>query len=227
MSRKVRQRQQQEELAPTPFRRLPPLKPRTPRQAALLQNLTSFPLTFAVGPAGVGKTYLATRHACQLLLDGEIERIIVSRPMVTAGEDMGFLPGKVADKFAPFFGPVREIMVKTLGLSHFLNLVKNEKIEIAPIAHLRGHTLENCFVLLDEAQNLTPVQMKMFLTRMGENSTLCVSGDLEQTDLPGVSGLARAVECLEGDRHVAVSRFDESDVVRSALVRMIVKRFRV
>ena len=211
--------------APSPRKKLSPLMPQTERQSQLLNCLVNKQLTFAVGPAGTGKTYIATRFACELLEDKEIEKIIITRPMVSAEDDIGFLPGKVEDKFAPYFAPIREIMNDHLGASHVQNLLKLGRVEIAPVGFLRGHTFKNCFVLFDEAQNTSPGQMKLFLTRIGEGATICVDGDLAQVDIDGPSGLHDAVSRFGRLEEVGLVRFRNEDIVRSGLARKIVEGY--
>ncbi len=203
-------------------RRSDTLTPRNASQKELLSALENFQLTFAVGPAGTGKTYVATTYACELFKSEVIKKIVVTRPMVQAEEDMGFLPGDVTEKFAPYFAPIREIMDQ-----HFPNvdqMVKNKQIEIAPFAFMRGRTFNDAFVLFDEAQNCSPKQMKLFLTRLGDYARVCVSGDLDQVDIDGPSGLEDALE-----RHANVAKiveFDEADIVRSKLVKKIIANYR-
>lgn len=200
------------------------LTPRNPSQKELLNSLQNFQLTFAIGPAGTGKTFLTVSHACELLKTQEIRKIVVTRPMVEAEEHIGFLPGDVIEKFAPYFAPIREIMDM-----HFPNvdqMVRNGQIEIAPFAFMRGRTFNDAFVLLDEAQNTTPKQMKLFLTRLGDYAQVCVSGDLDQVDIEGPSGLLDAVERHRNIPEVKIVEFDESDVVRSKLVKKILANYR-
>ena len=200
------------------------VSPRNPAQKDLLSALENFQLTFAVGPAGTGKTYIATCVACELLKTEQIKKIVVTRPMVSAEEDIGFLPGDVNEKFAPFFAPIREIMDQ-----HFPNvdqMVKNKQIEIAPFAFMRGRTFNDAFVLFDEAQNTTPRQMKLFLTRLGDYARVCVSGDLDQMDIDGMSGLEDALERHRDIPEVKVVWFDEADIVRSKLVKKIIANYR-
>lgn len=204
---------------------LPPLQARNRAQAYLLENLSTRQLTFAIGPAGTGKTYVASRFACEVLEEGVIEKIIVTRPMVPT-EHIGFLPGGADMKFAPYFAPVREILSLHFGEANLVNLIKTGQVEIAPLAFLRGHTFRKSFVLFDEAQNTTPGQMKMFLSRIGEGTTVCVSGDPDQVDLPGLSGLTDAIDRLRGVPEVGFTFFGEDDVVRSNLVRKILLRYR-
>lgn len=200
------------------------LTPRNTSQKDLLVGLQNFQLTFAIGPAGTGKTYVSVTHACELLKAEEIKKIVVTRPMVEAEEHIGFLPGDANEKFAPYFAPIREIMDQ-----HFPNvdqMVKNKQIEIAPFAFMRGRTFNDAFVLLDEAQNTTPKQMKLFLTRLGDYARVCVSGDLDQVDIEGPSGLLDAIERHQNIPEVKIVEFDESDIVRSKLVKKIIANYR-
>ena len=205
-------------------RRSDELTPRNASQKDLLVGLQNFQLTFAIGPAGTGKTYVSVTHACELLKAEEIKKIVVTRPMVEAEEHIGFLPGDANEKFAPYFAPIREIMDQ-----HFPNvdqMVKNKQIEIAPFAFMRGRTFNDAFVLLDEAQNTTPKQMKLFLTRLGDYARVCVSGDLDQVDIEGPSGLLDAIERHQNIPEVKIVEFDESDIVRSKLVKKIIANYR-
>lgn len=198
-----------------------PLEARTENQAAYLKALETKSLIFATGEAGCGKTYLATAWAAKRLLDKEVERIIVTRPVLQADEDLGFLPGDISEKFAPYFRPVYDVLQKRLGHSFLQYCLRPEigKVEIAPFAYMRGRTFENAVVILDEAQNATAKQMKMFLTRLGENCTVIVNGDVEQIDLPSVamSGLRDALDRFEDDAIVSVVRFLKGDCVRSVI----------
>ena len=198
-----------------------PLIARSENQATYLKALETKSLIFATGEAGCGKTFLATAWAAKKLLDKEVERIIVTRPVLQADEDLGFLPGDISEKFAPYFRPVYDILQKRLGHSFLQYCLRPEigKVEIAPFAYMRGRTFENAVVILDEAQNATVNQMKMFLTRLGENVTVVVNGDIEQIDLPSasMSGLRDALERFKDDDIVSVVRFLKGDSVRSAV----------
>lgn len=182
-------------------------------------------LTFGVGPAGTGKTYIATAKPALGLLERRWDRLIITRPAVEAGEKLGFLPGELGEKFDPYFAPVRDILNRVIGRSAVEAMIRSERIVAMPLAFLRGHTLSDCFVLLDEAQNTTPVQMKLFLTRIGENSKVVVNGDLSQTDIYGPSGLADALDRLHDDPEVGVVRFTRNDVVRSGLVQRVIDAY--
>ena len=197
---------------------------RTPNQAAYLQKLAAHDLTFGVGPAGTGKTYLAVAHAVGLLLTGAVERIILSRPALEAGERIGFLPGDMKEKVDPFLQPLYDALHDMMHGDYVERRIAAGDIEIAPIAFMRGRTLARSAVILDEAQNATPAQMKMFLTRLGEGAHMTVTGDPTQTDLPGgqTSGLADALGVLSGVEGVAEARFANADVVRHPLVARII-----
>lgn len=203
------------------------ITPRSPRQAAYIRALREHELVFGLGPAGTGKTYLAVAIAVSLLTSGEVERIILSRPAVEAGERLGFLPGDMRDKVDPYMRPVYDALYDMLPGDRVARYLTDGDIEVAPLAFMRGRTLANAFVILDEAQNTTPVQMKMFLTRLGENSRLVVTGDLSQVDLPpGTrSGLRDALDKIGGIEGVAEVRFTDVDVVRHRLVTEIVRAY--
>lgn len=191
-------------------------------QEQYLTAIETGQLIFATGEAGCGKTFLSAAKAAEALIHKEVERIIVTRPVLQADEDLGFLPGDIAEKFAPYFRPAYDILLRRLGSSFMQYCLRPEigKVEIAPFAYMRGRTFENAVVILDEAQNVTVNQMKMFLTRLGENVTVIVNGDVTQCDLPrGVkSGLADALERFqEDDDMISIIRFSQQDCVRSAL----------
>jgi phosphate starvation-inducible PhoH-like protein len=200
---------------------------RSPGQAAYIEALSSHELVFGLGPAGTGKTYLAVAVAVSLLTGGEVDRIVVSRPAVEAGERLGFLPGDLREKVDPYLRPLYDALYEMLPAEQVINRLSNGEIEVAPLAFMRGRTLSNAFIILDEAQNTTPVQMKMFLTRLGENSRMVVTGDLSQVDLPKgqPSGLRDAVELLAGMDQVAMVQFTDADVVRHSLVTRIVRAY--
>ncbi len=196
-------------------------------QAAYLQAQRESELVIATGPAGTGKTYLAVAVAASMLAAGAIDRIILSRPAVEAGERLGFLPGDVKEKVDPYLRPLYDALHDMMPAEHVAKGLETGQIEIAPLAFMRGRTLSNSFVILDEAQNTTPVQMKMFLTRLGENSRMVVAGDLSQIDLPAhtASGLQQAIRVLEGVDGVRLLRFTDADVVRNLLVTRIVQAY--
>ena len=200
---------------------------RTPGQLAYLKALKQHELVFGIGPAGTGKTYLAVAVAVQLLVEGKVDRIVLSRPAVEAGERLGFLPGDMREKIDPYLRPLYDALYDMLPSDQVTKRMASGEIEIAPLAFMRGRTLANAFVILDEAQNTTPMQMKMFLTRLGENSRMAVTGDLSQIDLPtgARSGLAAALDILAGVEGIGIARFTAADVVRHALVARIVAAY--
>ncbi|MBH68603.1 MAG: phosphate starvation-inducible protein PhoH [Rhodospirillaceae bacterium] len=201
--------------------------PRSKGQRRYMEALSNSELTFGLGPAGTGKTYLAVGMAVCMLTSGKIDRIVLSRPAVEAGERLGFLPGAMRDKIDPFLRPLYDALYDMMPSSLVDRRLDSGEIEIAPLAFMRGRTLSNSYVILDEAQNATSVQMKMFLTRLGENSRIVATGDLSQIDLPrGVtSGLKNAVRTLEGLDGVKTIRMTADDVVRHELVSRIVKAY--
>jgi len=201
--------------------------PRSPTQAAYVRAMMSHDLVFGLGPAGTGKTYLAVAMAVAMMLKGRIDRLVLSRPAVEAGERLGFLPGDLKDKVDPYLRPLYDALYDMLPGDQVMNRLESGDIEVAPLAFMRGRTLSNCFVILDEAQNTTPVQMKMFLTRLGENSRMVVTGDLTQVDLPSGQrlGLTDSVETLAGVEGIAIIRFTEADVVRHPLVTRMVRAY--
>lgn len=201
--------------------------PRSPTQAAYINALLNHELVVGTGPAGTGKTYLAVAAAAAMLVDGQVDRIILSRPAVEAGESLGFLPGDMRDKVDPYLRPLYDALYDMLPGQQVARSLESGEIEIAPLAFMRGRTLSNSFVILDESQNATPMQMKMFLTRMGENSRMVITGDPSQIDLPfgAKSGLKDALEILPKIRGVEIVNFTEEDVVRHDLVTRIVKAY--
>jgi phosphate starvation-inducible PhoH-like protein len=203
-----------------------PLEARTTAQKRYIAAIRSHCLTFGIGPAGTGKSYCAGALAAQYLEGGQIDRIILTRPAVEAGEQLGFLPGDLDEKFAPYIDPFRDILNARLGAGTVDYCLRHGRIVASPLAYMRGKTFDSrTFVILDEAQNTTPAQMKMFLTRIGEDSRVVVNGDIRQSDIRGPNGLADAVERLDGLPGVYVHRFDREDIVRSGLVRHIIDRY--
>jgi phosphate starvation-inducible PhoH-like protein len=200
------------------------IAPRSAGQAAYVKAMRENELVFGLGPAGTGKTYLAVAAAIDLLMGGQVERVILSRPAVEAGERLGFLPGDLRDKVDPYLRPIFDALNDMLPADQIAKRLASGEIEVAPIAFMRGRTLARAFVILDEAQNTTPVQMKMFLTRLGEGSRMVVTGDPSQVDLPtgARSGLSDALEALRDVENIAIVRFTEKDVVRHPLVARIV-----
>ncbi len=213
--------------APVLHTRRSDLQGRTPRQREYLRNILSHDITFAVGPAGTGKTYLAVACAVDALERDAIKRIVLTRPAVEAGERLGFLPGDLAQKVDPYLRPLYDALYDLLGFERTARMFEKQAIEIAPLAYMRGRTLNHSFIILDEAQNTTPEQMKMFLTRIGFGSRAVVTGDVTQIDLPKgqASGLIEARRVLSSVRGLAFSEFDSSDVVRHPLVARIVDAY--
>jgi phosphate starvation-inducible PhoH-like protein len=203
------------------------VSPKTKGQAKYMEAMASHPLCFGLGPAGTGKTFLAVAQGAGMLLRGEVDRLIVTRPAVEAGEKLGFLPGDLNEKVDPYMAPVWEALTDIMGADQLRRRREKLEIEVAPIAFMRGRTLAHAFVIVDEAQNCSRLQMKMVLTRLGEGARMVVTGDPTQVDLlnPRDSGLAHAVSILEGVEGVAVSRFTAADVVRHPLVERIVKAY--
>ena len=198
--------------------------PKTVNQKRYVDSVRQNTITFGVGPAGTGKTFLAVAHGASLLLRGEVDRLIVTRPAVEAGERLGFLPGDMNEKVDPYMAPVWEALSDILGPDQLRRRRDRGEIEVAPIAFMRGRTLSHAFVIVDEAQNATRLQMKMVLTRLGEGARMAVTGDPSQVDLVNVgdSGLSHAMRLLDGVKGVAIARFEASDVVRHPLVERIV-----
>jgi phosphate starvation-inducible PhoH-like protein len=202
--------------------------PRTLAQQHYMRELLNNDIIFALGPAGTGKTYIAVAQAVAQLITGSVQRLILSRPAVEAGEKLGFLPGDMKDKVDPYLRPLYDALNDCLPAEQVERRILSGEIEIAPIAFMRGRTLADAFIILDEAQNTTPAQMKMFLTRFGENSRMVVCGDPKQTDLPGgmnASGLNDAVGRLEGIEGMSICRFGAGDVVRHPIVGRIVEAY--
>jgi len=201
--------------------------PRSATQAEYIQEMMKNELVFGLGPAGTGKTYLAVALAVTMMLEGKIDKIILSRPAVEAGENLGFLPGDLKEKVDPYLRPLYDALYEMLPAEMVDKKIAVGEIEIAPLAFMRGRTLSNAFVILDEAQNTTPMQMKMFLTRLGENSRMVVNGDLSQVDLPRgvISGLRDALETLKSVANISSVTFGAEDVVRHGLVAKIVQAY--
>jgi phosphate starvation-inducible PhoH-like protein len=204
-----------------------PIRPQTEIQAKYVEAIRNFDMVFGVGPAGTGKTYLAVACAVAALETGRSSRIVLTRPIVEAGEKLGFLPGDFYEKVHPYLKPLYDAFYSMVGPDKFRQLRDDEIIEIIPLAYMRGRTLDNAFVILDEAQNTTPEQMKMFLTRLGQGSRMVVTGDPTQIDLEtkGGSGLGQAEEVLRGTEGVSFVHFGEADVVRHGLVRSVIKAY--
>lgn len=203
------------------------IRPRTANQGAFIEAMNSHDMVFGLGPAGTGKTFLAVAKAVSEMLAGNVDRIILTRPAVEAGENLGFLPGDLKDKIDPYLRPLYDALYDMLPADIVDKKLDSGEIEIAPLAYMRGRTLSHAVVILDEAQNTTGMQMKMFLTRLGEGSRMIINGDLTQTDLPrGItSGLIEASRILKDVPEIAFVEFSEKDVVRHGLVSKIVKAY--
>ncbi|MFT4240832.1 MAG: PhoH family protein [Acidovorax sp.] len=203
------------------------LRGRTPTQNLYLENIAAHDITFGIGPAGTGKTYLAVASAVDALERSSVQRIVLTRPAVEAGERLGFLPGDLAQKVDPYLRPLYDALYELMGYDKVQKAFERNALEIAPLAFMRGRTLNNAFVILDEAQNTTPEQMKMFLTRIGFGSKCVVTGDVSQIDLPkgAMSGLIDAERVLKRVKGIAVTRFTSADVVRHPLVARIVDAY--
>ena len=201
-----------------------PIKARTVGQKLYVDAIKKNTVIFGVGPAGTGKTFLAVAMAVKALRDKQVGRIILTRPAIEAGEKLGFLPGDLQSKIDPYLRPLYDALFELMGGDNYQHYLEKQVIEIAPLAYMRGRTLDDSFIIFDEAQNATPEQMKMFLTRLGNNSKAVITGDLTQTDLPDgqKSGLASAVKIVSGIDDIAVHYFSERDVVRHKLVQKII-----
>ena len=204
-----------------------PIKPKTLGQKKYIDAIENNTITFGIGPAGTGKTYLAVAMAVRAFRDEQVSRIILTRPAVEAGEKLGFLPGDLQDKVDPYLRPLYDAMFDMMGPENFQRNMEKGCIEVAPLAYMRGRTLDDSFIILDEAQNTTPEQMKMFLTRLGFNSKAIVTGDVTQIDLPnaGRSGLIEAVKVLKNIDDIAIMKLTEKDVVRHKLVQDIITAY--
>jgi phosphate starvation-inducible PhoH-like protein len=201
-----------------------PIKAKTVGQKQYVEKIKKNTITIGVGPAGTGKTFLAVAMAVKALRDKQVSRIILTRPAIEAGEKLGYLPGDLQSKIDPYLRPLYDALYEMIGPENYARLHEKQTIEVAPLAYMRGRTLDDSFIILDEAQNATPEQMKMFLTRLGFNTKAVVTGDLTQTDLPRgqKSGLAQVVKLLAGIEDIAIHNFSERDVVRHKLVQKII-----
>jgi phosphate starvation-inducible PhoH-like protein len=204
-----------------------PIAPKTTNQRRYVEAMRKYDVVFGIGPAGTGKTYLAMTMAVSALRNGEVHRLVLTRPAVEAGEKLGFLPGDFQDKVDPYLRPLYDALYDMVEYDKLQRLFQQKMVEVAPLAYMRGRTLSNAFIILDEAQNTKPEQMKMFLTRMGVGSKMVVTGDVTQVDLPldQVSGLIKAREVLTGVKGIAFVDFDKSDVVRHPLVAHIIDAY--
>jgi len=235
IKREKRQNRKRKLSAPEPFfeeivlsvdkKHLEPIRAINEAQGHYLSSIRQNVITFGVGPAGTGKSYCAGGYAADKLRDKEVDKLIITRPCVEAGESLGFLPGELEDKFAPYIDPFREILNERLGKSFVDYLIKHKRIDAKPLAYMRGNTFKNCIVILDEAQNTTPTQMKLFLTRIGENCKVIIDGDIQQKDIRQQSGLADAIDRLSQIKNVGVVNFDADDIVRSRIVKDIIKAY--
>lgn len=228
-SKKNEEKEKQEKEAPTDRqpKNLKPVKPRNPHQEQYLQTIESNIITVSSGPAGSGKTYLAVYEALKHHWSKEIKRIIISRPAVEAGEKLGFLPGGLEDKVDPYMRPIYDALYDIIGIPLTQEKLQRGYIEIAPLAFMRGRTFNNCFIILDEAQNATYEQLKMAVTRVGEGCKMVINGDPNQTDLPRhtQNGLGRLVEVVRGIENIGVIEFNRDDIVRSKVVTDLVTAF--
>ncbi|MDL2284423.1 PhoH family protein [Oxalobacter sp. OttesenSCG-928-P03] len=223
-TRKAREQQQQDELPPLTIKKAPPLEPRNTKQRNYINAIKNFQVTFGIGPAGTGKTYIAGAIACDMLLSKSVEKIIITRPAVEAGEFLGFLPGELEEKYAPYLAAFYDVLHERLGKAQVEYMIKSGRIEAIPFAYMRGRTFKNCLVILDEAQNATAAQMKLFLTRIGDDCKVIIDGDASQTDIPN-SGLMDAIKRISYIPTVKVVEFSKSDVVRSSFVSEVITAY--
>lgn len=210
---------------PRRARKAPPLTPLNKSQEKYMNLIETKDMIFSLGSAGTGKSYVATSWAADALKDRKFKKLIVTRPVVEAGESLGFLPGEIEEKVAPYFMPILEILNERLGSSYVESLIKNNSIEFIPLAYLRGRSFADSIVLLDEAQNVTPTQMKMFLSRFGEGSKFIIDGDYRQTDIEGDNGLLDAEKKLKSLPEIGFITFTRDDIVRSGLCRKIIDKY--
>jgi phosphate starvation-inducible PhoH-like protein len=203
------------------------IKVRTANQRRLVEHVSQNDIVFAIGPAGTGKTYTAVALAVRALKNKEVKRIILARPAVEAGENLGFLPGDLKEKIDPYLRPLYDALEDMIAMDKLKMYLENRTIEVAPMAFMRGRTLDNAFIILDEAQNATQLQLKMFLTRMGPNAKVIITGDLTQIDLPrkSMSGLSTAIQILSNIKGIKIQHLDVTDVVRHRLVKQIIEAY--
>jgi phosphate starvation-inducible PhoH-like protein len=202
-----------------------PLKALNAKQQQYINSIQNNLITFGCGPAGTGKTYVCGALAADAIATGKTEKIVVTRPVQEAGENLGFLPGELEDKFAPYFQPFKDVLEERLGKGHVSGLTKAGRIEAAPLAYMRGRSFKDCWIILDEAQNCTPTQMKLFLTRIGNNCTVIVNGDKTQMDIRGICGLDDAMKRLGDIPGVNNIIFTKEDIVRSGIVQRVVEAY--
>jgi phosphate starvation-inducible PhoH-like protein len=214
------------EEVPKAVQKVEPLQALTETQGQYIAAIKSKTIVFGVGPAGTGKSFVALSLACEWFMNKDIEKIVLTRPMVETGAKVGALPGLLEEKYAPYVAPLFSILERRLGKSQAEYFLKRKRIEAMPLEFMRGATFDNCVLILDEAQNTTKEQMKMFLTRIGENCLAIVNGDIDQTDIRGVSGLEDAVKRFYGVPDVEIVEFEEEDIVRSGIVREVIKAYR-
>jgi len=210
----------------SPSQKIKPFKTQTTSQKHFISAIKSNILTFGLGPAGTGKTYCTAAMAAEAITKGDVKQIVFTRPAVEAGPGMGFLPGKLEDKFDPYFGAFKHCLVQLLGKGVVDCAVKNNNIITEPLAYMRGKTFNDAFVVLDEAQNCTEAELKMFITRIGKNASFVINGDLEQTDIGKDSGLYQTINRVSALSNIHVHSFDYEDIVRSGIVRDILQTFR-
>lgn len=206
---------------------VPPLEALNEAQDVFIGKIADFKrLVFALGPAGTGKTYIATAMAADALRESLTERVIITRPAVEAGESMGFLPGTLEEKFEPYLAPVKDVLIERLGVKKVSEALKWGNIRAVPLNFMRGLTFKNCWVIADEMQNSTRLEMKMLLSRAGDDCKMIVSGDIEQKDIAGMSGLEDGVNRMRGSQYVSIHEFTEADIVRSGLAKDVILRYR-
>lgn len=201
------------------------VRPKNESQARYLMDIDAGDLIYALGPAGTGKTYIACARAAEELMASRISKIVLTRPVIEVGQGMGFLPGELEEKYEPYLQPVRQVLIERMGKGAFEYALKMNRIEPVPLGFMRGMTFNDCWVILDEAQNVTPAEMKMFLTRIGENCKVLICGDLDQVDIEGPSGLGDAVRRTSWIPSVRITEFSIEDVVRSGLVMQVLQSY--
>ena len=224
-ARKVDDHFIEEHYEPSSDLKIKKIIPKTEAQSLYMRKINGTAVTYGIGPAGTGKTWIAAVMAAQALKSGQISKIVVTRPMVEVGEEVGHLPGELDEKYEPYFRPVKDAFVDALGASQVDYFIKSKKIEARPLEFLRGSTLKDSWVIADEMQNSTPTQMKMFLSRIGTNAKFIINGDIEQKDIRGMSGLEDSLVRLAGLPDVAIVNFTIDDIVRSGIAKDIIIRY--